>query len=85
MLSSSDKFERDFKITFEDINRQHEAERKLLDLRQGHRVATIYISQFQHLSTELQWSGAVLVSVRNSPLRELILFCSCGTFLLMLC
>ena len=52
-----------FTVTFGDINRPRQAEFEILELKQGKRSASVYISDFQRLSTELGWSGAALLGI----------------------
>ena len=72
------EFEKAFNITFGDVNRPREAERELLDLRQGNKAASLYISEFQRLSTELRWSGSALNGIFYKGLNNEIKSALCS-------
>ena len=78
MLNSFSMFEEMFLITFGDINQKREAEFEILELHQGRHFASSYISDFQHLSTELGWSGAPLISMFYKRLNNKIKSALCN-------
>ena len=61
MLQNYDEFVTNFRITFGNINRPKQAERELLELKQGTRSAVEYIADFQRLSLEVGWTDSAPV------------------------
>ena len=59
LLTNYEEFLSNFRATFGDINRPRQAARELLDLKQGHRPVVAYITDFQRLSIELDWSNSL--------------------------
>ena len=56
ILQDYNVFVTNLKVTFGNINCPRQAERELLELKQGHRSAVEYIADFQRLSLEVGWT-----------------------------
>jgi hypothetical protein len=64
------QFEALFTIAFGDSDRKRVAETKMQSLCQGMRSATIYVTEFQQLTSDLEWNDKAFINRFQYGLKD---------------